>query len=373
MIAVYRVFQMILGVVVSLSLLYFLLSYTGSYKLTQEELQKAEILSSFADEVRTVYLTEIPTNFTHFSRYDFSSCFVEESVKDIPQIRCEDSPATASIETPVLFYPGEFVFISRDVLDYGWWTFGYAEAMPETVFVFSPDGTGASWDVMTDMVRHLPDTYGEWSIVKVEFAFCDGDYLLYPCGGRACDRGDFLSMLGSGPSGSLLPCTAAVKNSTRLVTISNSCNPQRGVCIMPPNAKGVGNAFVAGTSGPYVYKDPLDLVALAIGGSGKDRMGKTWAEKLYVYKNTILAERLPMAAKIMARRFQLIADDVQEGPVCGNVYIELAQVLATIPDTVDYDDLGKMYDLNDKLNEAKAIYGSLLDMGCERSSEGYGM
>jgi hypothetical protein len=367
MIAVHRIFQMVFGVIVSLMLLYFLLNYTGGYKQTQEDFQKAEILKSFADEARSVYLTEIPTNFTHFSRYDFSSCFATFNDNDIPEIKCADSKVSVPIETPVIFYPGSQVFVARDALDYGWWTFGFAEAMPDLVFVFSPDSTDEAWGIMTGLVEHLPDTSDERSAVKVGFAFCDGSDILYPCGGRACDRGEFLSLLATGPSGSVSPCTANPAKNMRLAAITWSCNPQNGICIIPPNSKGVGNAFVEGYMGTFVYKDPLDLAALAIGGTGKDDFGKTGAEKLYAYKNSILMQRLPMAAKVMSRRFQLTANDVTQE--CGDIYIELSQVLGAIPDSPNYSDLGMMYDLNDRLNEAKELYQRLADSGCERSRE----
>jgi hypothetical protein len=83
-------------------------------------------------------------------------------------------------------------------------------------------------------------------------------------------------------------------------------------------------------------------------------------------------ERLSMAAKIMSRRYQLIADDVPPETGCGDVYIELAQILEAIPESMDYNDLGQMYDLNDRLNQAKELYQQLVDSGCERSRENYG-
>lgn len=370
MLAVHRIFQMIFGVVVSVTILYFLITYSGDYAAVQKDRQRGEILVSFTHDARSVYLTGISTNFTYFSKYDFSSCFVNATQRSIPQIICLDSKVSGiPIETPVIFKPGQQVYIGRDSLDYGWWSFGVAEAIPSTTFVFNPvESTNEGWDVMTNIVQHIPDTSDDWSVVKVRFAFCDGSQILYVCGGRPCDKSDFLSILSSGPLGaSFSPCTADIRGKN-LVTVSASCGSIRGVCINPPNSKGVGNAFVEGSAKTYVYKDPLDLVALSVGGSEKDDFGRTGAEKIYDYKNSVLMPRLSLAAQVMSKRSVLIAGESPSD--CGPVYIELAQVLDKIPSSIDYTSVSEMYDLNDNLNEAKQIYETLLDLGCERVEYG---
>ena len=278
MLAVHRIFQMIFGIIVSVTLLYFLITYSGDYAGVQKDKQRAEILVSFTHDVRSVYLTGISTNFTYFSKYDFSSCFANATEKSVPEIICLDSEVSGvPIETPVIFKPGSQVYIGRDSLDYGWWSFGVAEAMPNTVFVFNPvESTDESWELMRNIVEHLPDTSDDWSVVKVQFAFCDGSQILYVCGSRPCDKADFLSIISSGPLGaSFSPCTANLGKTTRLVTISAACGSSKGVCINPANSKGVGNAFVEGSGKTYVYKDPLDLVALSLGGIEKDDFGRT--------------------------------------------------------------------------------------------------
>ncbi|MCX6814161.1 MAG: hypothetical protein NTY20_00705 [Candidatus Aenigmarchaeota archaeon] len=371
MLAVHRIFQMIFGIIVSFTILYFLITYSGDYAGVQKDKQRAEILVSFSHDVRSVYLTGISTNFTYFSRYDFSSCFVNATEKSIPEIICLDSRVSRiPIETPVIFKPGQQVYIGRDSLDYGWWICGFAEAIPSTTFVFAPENTDEAWEVMTNIVQHLPDTSDDWSVVKVTFAFCDGPQILYVCGGRPCDKSDFLSILSSGPLGaSFSPCTADLKGK-RLVTISGSCGSEKGVCINPPNSKGVGNAFVEGSGKTYVYKDPLDLVALSVGGSEKDDFGRTEAEKIYGYKNSVLMPRISLAAEVMSKRSVLIAGDIPEETGCGAVYIELSQVLDRISPSMDYTSVSDMYNLNDNLNKAKEIYQRLVDLGCERSEYG---
>jgi hypothetical protein len=370
MLAVHRIFQMIFGVIVSATILYFLITYSGNYAGVQKDKQRADILVSFTHEARSVYLTGISSNFTHFFRYNFSSCYVN-ATENIPEIICPDSAASGiPVDTPVIFQPGSQVYISRDSLDYGWWVFGFAEAMPSTVFVLNPTAsTEDEWEVMRNVVKHLPDTSDDWSVVRVTFAFCDGSQILYVCGGKPCGKTDFLSILSSGPLGSSFsPCTAPMGRGMRLVSISAACGSRRGVCINPPNSMGVGNAFVEGSAKTYVYKDPLDLVALAVGGAEKDDFGRTGAEKIYTYKNSVLMTRLSLASQVMSKRAVLIA---AESPAkCGPVYIELSQVLDKIPASADYLSVSEMYRLNENLNEAKQLYQALADMGCERVEYG---
>lgn len=371
MLAVHRIFQMIFGIIVSVTILYFLIMYSGDYASLQKDRQRAEILVSFTHEVRSVYLTGISTNFTHFSRYNFSSCFANATQGSIPEIICMDSQVSGiPMEIPVILQPGSQVYIGRDTLDYGWWVFGFAEVMPSTVFVFNPvDNSEAAWELMRNMVEHLPDTSDDWSVVSVAFAFCDGSRILYVCGGRPCEKSDFLSILGSGPLGaSFSPCTANRDGNMRFVSITASCESGSSVCIKPPNSMGVGNAFVQGSGRTYVYKDPLDLVALSLGGSGKDEFGRTGAEKIYEYKNSVLMSRLSLAAQVMSKRAVLIAAEAPGD--CGPVYIELSQVLDRVPFSADYTSVSEMYDLNDNLNKAKALYQNLLDLGCERVEYG---
>ena len=369
MLAVHRIFQMIFGIIVSVTILYFLITYSGDYASVQKDRQRGEILVSFTHDVRSVYLTGISANFTYFSRYNFSSCFVN-STQTIPEIICLDSEVSGiPIETPVIFQPGQQVYIGRDSLDYGWWVFGFAEAVPSMVFVFNPvDSSEGAWEVMRNIVEHMPDTSDDWSVVSLTFAFCDGPQILYACGGRPCEKSDFLSVLSSGPLGAgFSPCTADLKGK-RLVAISQSCGSGMGVCINPPSSMGVGNAFVEGSGKTYVYKDPLDLVALSVGGSEKDDFGRTGAEKIYEYKNSLLMPRLSLAAQVMSKRCVLIA---AESPAeCGPVYIQLSQVLDKVPSSMNYASVSDMYNLNDNLNQAKVIYQGLLDLGCERVEYG---
>jgi len=378
MLAIHRVFQMIFGIIVSATVLYFLISYSSMYQHGQQNMQRADILKVFAEDARLVYVTGIPANFTYFSKYkDLNSCFITASGKAVPEISClEADVPDMAVDTPVLFSPGEQVFLSRDTLDYGWWKFSSVEAVPDTVFVFNPVGGEEEWSIMRDIVEHLPDTSGESSLVKIQFGLCNGNGIEKPCGGgEFCSRDEFLVAIRQ--ASAYGRCTARLDGSMRLVTISQSCASafaEKDVCTVPPPDPGhyVGNAYIQGSGKTYVWKDPLDLVALSIGGSEKDEFGKSLGDKIYTYKNAVFMERLSMASRIMFWRYQLILRDMpgDDETGCRDIYSELSQVLEGIPHLNDYLDAAQMGELDGKLSQAKELYGQLVDRGCERS--GYG-
>ncbi len=370
MLAIHRIFQMIFGIIVSVTILYFLIVYSGQYKQNQEDFQKALILKAFADEAKSVYLTGISTNFTQFYKYDFSSCFIKPQTKSLPEMQCMGTGiADVPVDTPLIFYPGKQVYISRGSLDYGWWVYNFAEAMPSITFVFNPEGSQEEKDVITSIVQLIPDTTDDWSVVKVGFAICDGGSLSN-CGDQPCSKDDILSIISSWEAKT--KCTASLKKSMKLVTVSRSCGsfmPQSGVCIGYPNTYGVGNAYIQGSGKEYVWKDPLDLVALSLGGSEKDEFGKTAGEKLYEIKNSALMARLSLAADITSRRIELILRSISPDNPCYASYVSLVNELSGIGGK-DYTDLSQMDGLNQHLNAAKAYFQSLEEAGCERSMYG---
>jgi hypothetical protein len=376
MLAIHRIFQMIFGIIVSVTVLYFLISYSAQYQHGQQNMQRADILQVFAEDARQVYLTGIPVNFTYFSKYsDLSTCYITASGKSVPQIDClgADAPKIA-VDTPVLFSPGIQVYLSRDTLDYGWWKFNAVEAVPDTVFIFNPVGGEDEWSVMRTIVENLPDTND--SLVKIEFTLCNGNVIEKPCGnGNYCGWNDFLSAIRQ-PS-AYGRCTAKLGKGMRLVTVSKSCTstfPEKDACIVPPPDPNhyVGNAYIQGSNKVYVWKDPLDLVALSMGGSDKDEFGKTLGDKIYTYKNVVLVERLSLASQIMSTRLKLITKGMlgNDETGCRDVYAQLFQILDGVPALNDYLDVVQMNDLDGKLNQAKELYVQLEERGCERS--GYG-
>jgi hypothetical protein len=371
MISVYRMFQIIFGIIVSVFILYFLIQYAANYAGFQEDVQRVTILKNLKTTAESVHMYGNPVEFPDISLYDFSSCQMWFEKPEPPSIQC-DFGEVGPFPVPALFSSGDGVVVDRVELDFGWYVMRWTEVMPESVIVFNPVFNPSNpvesenvKNLMKDLTRALPST--ENLDVKVTFDFCDGNEFVYPCGGRACERLGFLDVLeyASSPASK---CTRNLPGKYRLITISGQCGfgfSSQGVCVRP-SQDGIGLAYLAGSSREFVYKDPLDIIALVVGGSGKDAFGKTFGGRLYDYKNRLLGDRLSLAAEIMNKRMLLVSGKT-ETPACIPVYSSLASTLDFIRERAgdDYSSQALMRNLAERLDGAKSLYQDLVEMGCE--------
>ncbi len=377
MIEVYRIFQLIFGVIVSFFILYFLIQYTSNYAGFQGNVLKTDILKSFRDEVSDVYTTGVYTNFTLFSRYDFSSCAINTTVHGVPEIVCDFAVSGIPITTPLLLCPGKRVFLWRDSVDLGWYKLFYVQAVPDITLIFVPmDDSDEVWNLMRTLVSHLPDTSDPRITVNIKYDFCDGEPLKV-CGGSSCEKEDFLKVIENVRAPSLRKCEH-VPQKGRVITFSKSCESFEGICIEPPLMSGVGNAYISGTRRVFVYKDPIDLIALIIGYTKKDVFGITRAERVFDYKNKFFSEMISKAARISSERMKLIEnfvpgqDECEANPglkncYCKDVYRELSDVLHTVSQIADsdYNSFQDMVKLSETLSHANELYQVLIERGCE--------
>jgi hypothetical protein len=368
MISLYRMFQMIFGIVVSVFILYFLIQYASNYAGFQEDVQKVTIIKNLKITAESVYTYGNPVVFPDTSMRDFSSCYMTINKPEPPIIKCNFGEI-GSVLIPLLLSADGEVVVDRADLNFGWHVMHWVEVMPESVILFTPmDSSDETWNLMKNLTEVLPST--ENLDAKITFDFCDGNYLTGACGGP-CEKFDFMSVLDSHQA-QAAKCTRSLSKEHKLITISSQCRAgfsDYGVCVKLPQ-NGVGLAYLADSGETYVYKDPMDIIALLIGGSEKDVLGKTFGEKLYDYKNEVWGERLSLAAKIMKQRMLLVSSRYQylgENLECIPIYANLAGVLASITDTAkgDYKNEVVMRNLVTRLREAESLYQNLIDLGCE--------
>jgi len=371
MISLYRMFQIIFGIIVSVFVLYFLIQYASNYAGFQKDVQKVTIIKNLKITAESVYTYGNPVDFPDTSRYDFSSCYMIVNKPEPPNIKC-DFGEVGSVLIPMLLSADGEVVVDRADLNFGWHVMHWVEVMPESVILFTPtDSSEVTWNLMKNLTDVLPST--ENLETKITYDFCDGNSLTYACGGP-CEKFSFMTVLDS-VQDSASRCTRSLSKKYRLITISNNCGPgfsNYGVCVKP-SQDGVGVAYLAGSGETYVYKDPLDIIALVIGGGEKDVFEKTGGEKLYDYKNEVWGERLSLAAKIMKQRMFLLPGKYQRpdgNPECQpymSTYGQLAGALASIADQAkgNYKNEAAMRNLATRLKEAESLYQDLVDWGCE--------
>ncbi len=366
MITVYRLFQIIMGIILSVFILYILINYAGKYAGVGEEAERLKVLSVFLQDADNVYFSGNPINFDDFSRDDYTSCHPKPTRP--PRLWCsidEHGYETRQLLVPVFTRFGDDVLITRGSLDYGWTKQDYIEALSEITIVFNPTvptDDDASWNLIRDIAAAFPDTLGHQP--KVLFDFCDGGSLM----GALYERWGFLSAIRSGRS-TFYRCTASLSPSQVLVTFSSSCPPgfaDSGICVSPPQ-DGVGYAYIAGSTKAYVYKDPADLAALVIGSGREDVFGTPVGEETWEFKNQFFLDSLRTSARFMERRCGILKQMSEIRDECSSKYQDLEISMSSIVTLAGGDpyDIDAMHDLKDKLDQASSLWDELIDMGCE--------
>ena len=74
---VYEMFRPIMGIVASVFILYFLITYTSNYGMIQEDYQRIKIMKNFLLTSKDIYLSGNPLVYHDFGKYDFSTCHIK--------------------------------------------------------------------------------------------------------------------------------------------------------------------------------------------------------------------------------------------------------------------------------------------------------
>jgi len=365
---VFDVFKMVLGLIASFFILFFLISYAGIYSQMQENIQRMMILDNFLTAAEDVYLTGNSVVFSDFSKKSIGLDFDGKS----DPAKLVSQAGDVLVRIPLVFMPGDKVVIDMKSMDFGWWKFRFAEALPEMTFIFNPTvNEERVRSIMKGMTGLLPDTTGR--APKIRFGLCNGGTIIKPCSNDFCESLSFLGRIDMYRE-NMQPCTAVMGKGQRLVSFDFSCPNdmlKKGLCIVPPGiGESHGYAFFNETLGHYIYKNPLDLVALAVGGKEVGLYGDA-ADNLYVHMNAMFRRELSLVADISSQRARLVSaslPDSEEKSECGLAYSEFWTAMdGIIAVTADdyYTDYAKSGELAGYLNDADDAYQRLVAMGCE--------
>jgi hypothetical protein len=378
MITIYRIFQLILGIIISGFVLYFLISYASDYADFGGTKERLTIIDNLRETVNNVYFSGNPIVFEDTDMHDFSSCEMDYQ-GTLPHMSCEFGEIPHLIPTLLNIYSQEEVLVDMESIDYGWWEARFTTVLPETHIIYNPlDASDLAWNTMESITRALPST--EEFDTKVTFTFCDG-IVLRVCGGESCEKKDFLRVLTSTSNTPALKCTGNLGERDVLVTVSRSCSPSfvsRGICIKPDiTTPGVGVVYIPRSQDMFVYKDPVDIISILIGGS-EGPIGRSRGEDIYEYKNSVFSERLYLAAQTMKERSYLLKSRFQgecsscldpycSYCVCHPLYDSLEERLDGIMSKArgDHTVYLEMESLKSSLDEALSVHQELVNGGCE--------
>jgi hypothetical protein len=369
MISVYRLFQIIMGIILSVFILYVLVNYSGSYALLGRSAARLKTINVFLQDVDSVYFTGNPIGFTEFSRDDYTSC--HPTAGEPPRIFCYidgEGLESGQLLVPVFTRLGDSVLITRNSLDYGWTRQDYVAAFTGMTILFNVrEDSPEILEAFRETVMGFPDTSGHSP--KVTFGFCDGsNIIISPDPNDPWER-DYIHGLNLDDLYTMSACTAQLTRSQLLVTLSSSCSPGfpgPGICISPPSG-GAGQAYIAGSSRAYVYKDPADLAALITGGGGTDAFGIPLGEKTWEFKNQFMLNSLRTAAMFMEERCRIVKHMTETPDECRQKYQDLETIMVEIKDfSGDYGSTSDMSELKSGLDQAAFLWEELKNLGCER-------
>jgi len=371
---VYRVFQIILGIILSVFILYVLIAYSGGYSGVQQSLDRATIIKNFLTDSRSVYFTGNAINFTDFGAFDFSACEVDW--RQEPHIVCvteDEEIRSESMLIPIFFNTDSEVVITRDYVDFGWWRFYYITATSRKRILFNPLETDDEvWEFMVDVVEHLPDTYG--FSPKTTYGFCDGmERIENLCSGSLCEQREFSSLLTRSRSGMTFSlCTTDMNREHRLIVISRDCAPgmsDRGICITPMT-NGAGKIVFLDTGAEYTFTNMADITAAVIGRTDQDMFRRTEGENFLSLNKKLFFRMMGLAAEEMAERSSLILSNLPAGSEqCITGYSDFRDSMEIITQILklDLEDEPIAQTLATELDNAGVLWQYLINNGCEHA------
>ena len=368
MITVYRLFQIIMGIILSGFIFFILISFAGDYASLGREGVRLKTLDVFLQDVDSVYFSGNPVVFREFTR-EYSSC--HPTPDSPPRLSCYAEGSLMESEAllvPVFTRAGDDTLITRNSLDLGWTRLDYVEALSPLTVVFNPlDDDDDTWETMEGIARAFPDTTGQE--VMVGFDLCDGASLLIEENkGKPYERNVFLNLISAERS-ALTKCMKSMSDDQLLVTISPACSSGfagSGICVQP-SLTGVGHAHISGQAESHVYKDPVDIAALIIGGSRKNVFGEAAGEETWRFKNEFMLQSIRTAARVKEKQVGMLASLSSTNDECRSNYNALSSSLSGIAALSggDYNAHADMAMLSSELDNARSLWNGLLEIRCE--------
>jgi hypothetical protein len=352
MISVFQVFKIILGIIISAFILFFVLRFAGSYMDIGESSRQVSIIVSFKKSIEDVYTTGVSTDF---EMKDSEILAYKPPYVDTSKVSYVDMDPI-----PLLLIPGEKFSIYRNEYDTGWWKFYLIEVLPETKILFVPLGNDERvWSVMGNITKFLPST--ENTKTKVKFYLgCNktepDEY--YPIG----ERNRLLDMVPKftafdvemGPCGDL---EYFREKGYRIITISEESTDAD--FLVSPIDNEIGYVYIKTGDGyeEYIYKNGLDIVALLLGG-----------KRYYDYVNEKFLGELGVAIDVGIRETDLLTGDINLRNRCGAEFSEFRGTLDFIKEEL-IPELDSMEEENTKefayqMRESVEDYKSLERLGC---------
>jgi hypothetical protein len=349
MISVFQIFKIIMGIIISAFILTLVLQFSGSYMQIGESSRQVSIVANLKKTVEDVYTTGIATDFEMRDSevLGYNAPYIQTEVTDI-QLE----------PIPLIITAGQKFSVSRLEYDLGWWKFYFVEALPDTKILFMPEDEQKEdvWNALRNMTMFLPST--ENVKTKVRFGIgCDGSDI-YCCSERYVFSENVVPAV-RGLEVDMEVCENSgyfKEEGYKLITISEGI--VEGDFVVVPDEGGVGNVHFKeyGEYEDYIYKNGLDIAALALGGT-----------TLYDYMNKKYLSEMEAAIKIVTMELEIMMNDYNLQRRCGSEIpaftYKLNKIKEIIP-LIDSENEESAKKFAGYVAESVSIYRELEMMGC---------
>ena len=350
MLNVFDVFKIILGIIISIFVLFILLRFAGSYMQIGESSRQVSLMVNFKKTLENVYTTGVSD--------DFEFAGTEVITNYAPPFLMTTFSSSVDMEPiPLLLVPGKKLSVYRNEYDVGWWKFYFIEALPDTKILFVPKGDAdKTMPVIRSVAFMLPST--ENTATKTNFYVgCDDDATGHY---DMRERYKFLeekiyllmTKMESGYEPTLCDEEYFKKKNYSVITISEKL--EEVDFLVKPVENGMGYVYIKGKDGyeEYVYKNGFDVVALLLGGKG-----------MYEYANEKFFREMDVAISLSVNEAGILMTNPSMNKRCGNQLNEFITVLSSIKENTP-----KIRGQNPK-QEDVAEFISLMDQSAEKYRE----
>lgn len=341
MLTTFNVFKMLMGIIVSIFILLLLFRLSSSFIGIGEAKREIKTFYDFNRIVKTVYTSGIAENVSINSK---------SVISYIPPDIVTSSGST-TLDVPTIFVSGDELLVYKSSIDYGFFSYNFILAIPETRIGFVPISNDMDvWAAIKNITKILPSTENLYP--KLYFgAGCNSSTFYRPRFERKkfeiaieLFKTDFNTFFDN-------DCWNVNTHGYRIIKIyprgtkEENIRVKDGIAIVTGDNKMFVNR--SGEIKKYSIVNFAEVIAMLLNGE----------EGYNFFRNDFL-RKVSNAVSIKTREYELLSNKDFSG-ACIDEYRKMVSILTEIENSLEKEELVNI------LEEAKMEYQIMRMMGCE--------
>jgi len=287
-----NLFKIIFGLIASAFILIVVFRLSSSYMDIGEVSKGINELRGFKKIVNDVYTTGL------VSEYEMGS----EIKAYIPPNLVSDKGVMEIARIPLILSPAKHFIIKRGEIDVEWWKFYFVIAVPAGGIIFIPlNKTAIVLSTIRGMVEMLPATDKTKGKIYFGIGCNDSDIFISKRWGKEYFSERVLPYFFYNPEFEFNDCLVNDKQLAFIITLSEEAvefKNKNGILVIPETNE---TGYVLTKEKRYFYKNPLDILAILLGG-----------ERAYNHINSVFFKELKIAANFKEREMNLLQRDIED-------------------------------------------------------------